>query len=1351
MSDEENVNLRFVVPKGFKSEIFCSEDMKMAFQSCVEHELSPEWISEHKCASLKPTKQDVFVFQQFEGDTFSQYQNLKCVRLLGPRCLLSCLMEGSPIPDSCSPIFTTAMRGLVVTTTNFTGQEKEDLIKKTEYMGALFSSKLVGGTTHLVAKNVLSIKYEKAVERSLTVMTQDWVHSVWEASCKRNVHASDPEFQVYKCPVFHGLTITCSNLPRQQKEELRKLINDNGGIFSGQLECEKTKLLIITNPTGEKYKYACEWKLPCILPSWVHESVCEGYAVSIEPHLLAHKNVVKCSTPNPDETRSLPDFSMVSTIAGGCATHVNETAADSTIHSFLTKNNAVNRNSQAKHSGASRYSETLEKLDLREAKRAGSFLDGCNVYLSGFNVEQTEKLRRVLNGGGATRFNEISDSVTHIIVGDIVSADLKALKCSGLRPYVVTVDWLLESMKLRCPASEEEFLCTDILLQPAEPPSPLSKKGLQLLRRPNERPVPCLQLVSDSKPSIQNTDKTLPPVAADLLDQYLPNSLSESGAFQELERGDKGRQSAGKSKPSFVTEAEERPNERQVDGDIETGQGAAVCHNPDLNTQSEQDSTQYTESTVTPVFNSLTFFIIDFDDEEKELLKDAIESRGGRVVGKSFKGVADYAVVPLHGAKLSQAATEVVTYIWVEDCHHQDELLPVLYYHHPISIDLNKKPLSGCVIGISSYTGKERDFIFAIAQLLGAITQETFARKNNEKKNALASTHLVCCEPGSQKYNAALKWGLPAVNHEWLLACAREGRQVSEEPYLVGESSCSASMANKTTETPKTDCPVGVQVKDGKRSMKIQSPMVSADQHQDSPADTRTPKSELKPINKRIVELQTNSVMGPPASPAKQQGSSPKDHQIMPSLKNKHGFSQESPLHIPKSAGSTPKSDTGWPGDPNQPTPKGPFSVSTPETPYGQVLRPNPSPETRKNWKKWIDNFPDFQKEMSPPERKRKLSTPLSELKRRCWEMILPKDRPPAQNGAASSEMGLDCPVNPVRMSSSGKGTLTSGSSVSRKSHGEASSTSGSDPSLSSGIHTQLAQLNQLLSSRQSGGSDTEPKIRRIWPSEAHVHDEHSDENKQTDPEIDLRKESQGLVGWDDPIDVNGQKRKSHCGQQMYKFMLSGIVDRDYYESIVVSLGGEVTSKSTFDPSATHLVCSRPVRSEKLLASIASGKWVLHKGYLDASQKEERFIQEDEFEWGNPSAVSLMRDLKPCSLEHELAVSAHRWRCVLTGEMTGAFMGMRAAVCISAEREEPFKRLILAGGGRLVDFSNLDEATHCFVELGKASLPVDLSVLVKKRIPCVPPLYLNDYLIKNPPPQAHNCVVPEYKQLLQTL
>jgi hypothetical protein len=69
-----------------------------------------------------------------------------------------------------------------------------------------------------------------------------------------------------------------------------------------------------------------------------------------------------------------------------------------------------------------------------------------------------------------------------------------------------------------------------------------------------------------------------------------------------LEGGDTGRQSDGKSKPSLVTEAEERPNERQLDGVTETVKGVMVCCNPNLETQSEQDSTQYTESSVTPIF-----------------------------------------------------------------------------------------------------------------------------------------------------------------------------------------------------------------------------------------------------------------------------------------------------------------------------------------------------------------------------------------------------------------------------------------------------------------------------------------------------------------------------------------------------------------------------------------------------------------------------------------------------------------------------------------------------------------------------------------------------------------------------
>ena len=40
-------------------------------------------------------------------------------------------------------------------------------------------------------------------------------------------------------------------------------------------------------------------------------------------------------------------------------------------------------------------------------------------------------------------------------------------------------------------------------------------------------------------------------------------------------------------------------------------------------------------------------------------------------------------------------------------------------------------------------------------------------------KNILACTHLVCPRPEGRKYEAALNWGVAAVDPKWLLACAR--------------------------------------------------------------------------------------------------------------------------------------------------------------------------------------------------------------------------------------------------------------------------------------------------------------------------------------------------------------------------------------------------------------------------------------------------------------------------------------------------------------------------------------------------------------------------------------------------
>lgn len=55
--------------------------------------------------------------------------------------------------------------------------------------------------------------------------------------------------------------------------------------------------------------------------------------------------------------------------------------------------------------------------------------------------------------------------------------------------------------------------------------------------------------------------------------------------------------------------------------------------------------------------------------------------------------------------------------------------------------------------------------------------------------------------------------------------------------------------------------------------------------------------------------------------------------------------------------------------------------------------------------------------------------------------------------------------------------------------------------------------------------------------------------------------------------------------------------------------GGIVLEKQCFDPSCTHIIVGHPLRNEKFLASMAAGKWVLHRSYLEACRAAGCFVQ----------------------------------------------------------------------------------------------------------------------------------------------
>lgn len=80
---------------------------------------------------------------------------------------------------------------------------------------------------------------------------------------------------------------------------------------------------------------------------------------------------------------------------------------------------------------------------------------------------------------------------------------------------------------------------------------------------------------------------------------------------------------------------------------------------------------------------------------------------------------------------------------------------------------------------------------------------------------------------------------------------------------------------------------------------------------------------------------------------------------------------------------------------------------------------------------------------------------------------------------------------------------------------------------------------------------------------------------------------------------------------QQLVFVLVGMSEekRQHYNKVVEELGATVTLSPTFNPEVTHLVAESLSRSERTLAAIASGKWVLHDSYLDHSHQAGHFLK----------------------------------------------------------------------------------------------------------------------------------------------
>lgn len=68
----------------------------------------------------------------------------------------------------------------------------------------------------------------------------------------------------------------------------------SGGVYSAMLEMSKTSVLIVSAPEGDKYTHACKWRIKCLTPDWIYDSVQRGHALQMEGYEVKKQ---KHSTP----------------------------------------------------------------------------------------------------------------------------------------------------------------------------------------------------------------------------------------------------------------------------------------------------------------------------------------------------------------------------------------------------------------------------------------------------------------------------------------------------------------------------------------------------------------------------------------------------------------------------------------------------------------------------------------------------------------------------------------------------------------------------------------------------------------------------------------------------------------------------------------------------------------------------------------------------------------------------------------------------------------------------------------------------------------------------------------------
>ncbi|CAB1349570.1 unnamed protein product [Coregonus sp. 'balchen'] len=1330
-------------------------------------------------------------------------------RVVSPLVVLFCLQQQRCVPKAEQPVYNMAMADVTISCTSLDKEARADVMDLVQLMGGRVYRDLNVSVTHLIAGEVGSKKYLVAASLGKPILLPTWVKTCWEKSQDSLFRYTDLPIEDYLCPVLRGCTVCVTGLSTVERKKVQRLCQQHGASYTGQLKMNECTHLIVSEPSGQKYECAQKWNVFCVSLNWLFDSIEKGFCQD-ESRYTVERGAQKASKPHTSTPTGTSKKKEEGASLLGLS-HISVTSS-MTVNDTALTNATVSRLDTP---------DPIDVLDITVGP-ADDLLDGCKLYLCGLPGMRLEKLRRLVNMAGGLHFNQPSEELTHVVMGETDQDTKTFLAKATHRPHVVMVQWLLDSFSRGSLLSEGDYHHPACL-----PPAPST------VAMPAPR-------TSASRPSSTSSAAPLAPEPAtprhrkaeeDMLSQYMDDDQTVVEMPPPADSSRHRRQSSAAPEP-WVSAPD------QASTAAEGGAGA--------------DSTLQ-EAGEAGLFAGKRFLLVGFGAEAEAQLSVLVTENCGKVLVGRTRAVADYAVVPLLGCEVEATVDEVVTDTWLAMCVEQQCVLELGSHllFSPVSVMEGRSPLSDCVLSVSQFTGAERESLVELAKHLGASVQDYFVRMANQRKAMLASTHLVLQSPEGTKYQAAQKWGLPAVTLRWVLESARTGRKAEEGRYLVDlpcspereeESFVGGSQKpcmpppparNKSPEIPllgpqsgvavtpldtgrfqskvfrsvldqgqlDKDCTSpGGQEGDRKAGGQIESPALQSQQSQ----KVATPLSEIIGRNLKVEEKEAAALAGVVICVSKKLSKKQRElNGIAASLGAGFRWScddtvthyiyqgrvgdntreyravKEQGVHVVSqhwlqacAEDQRHVSESLYPFTYN---PKMSLNLS-------QMPPDNNSVEDATTSHHVTEGETDQEQGQDNAEEK-DLSETLEmreNLQRQLQEiMSATKMTTSKRSSARLGSVGTDS--HTPGLGSVGTDSHTPGRNANVRRTMEALRMSrqaavdlNTEPSQSEQIvwddPTAREERAKLADNLQWPGSPSQHSVPLAVPSaaplshsdnagnalrdsmtdsemvemaECDMIDQQMGEKVMTVPEPDLLTPKAPSIAFplaNPPVPPEPQtEEESEAAKEPPRFQLSSLnpQERIDYSALIEDLGGVVLDKQCFDPSCSHIIVGNPLRNEKYLAAMASGKWILHRSYLEACRSVGHFIQEDAYEWGSSSILDALPSIS--SQQKRLALAAMRWRRNLQehNDLEGAFSGWTVMLNIDQTRD-PSPSLYKG-------------TTHLFAEFSRlkpGDFRVDVPEAMSQGVKCLKPEFIADYLMQEPSTPIEMYYLPQAAQCL---